>query len=818
MVEALEKTPGKFDSPKNGRAVNKNGRRVDAKKKPRRSRSRVERPKQKYVYASQRRAMEQLERGKPKKRRLEGEEDEGFEEEETAVESLDPRTQRALLQQKSQREQADFLRGLGFNVASQSADAVVGDGPEETPRIVGTVRLDPEEDAGRSNSFAYVIYKPPGWAILGSNAKGRQSARQTSGPDGVKAASQNTPGAPPTATGGGKSKTKRVRAYDASSDEFTYVSYSEADVLAALTPAERAELLGEGGLNLDDTFADVAKDAMAASEYDDGDDEEELESDERVERKKKKKDKGTATAPAPKANIEQPARPSLVAWLKDLKASEGSPIKGGKNWVALAGATDTDDSGLLLLCPRDRTSDVHVDRVGYVAVVGNSNKLASRSKLRSNEAGRGIEMSDASTATIDIFSRLRRNRDKDPVLAVSVDFPDGASTCSDAALLCQDRLGDGIRGDRHGDPLDRRAPRRLVHCGEMTVSSLVDLDSEPVIAGVEDAPLPDDIAGYADRRDDAQFYKGSFLGRRNGLSSNGLTDAYREVNGAADGYPGWTVDRYGRWLFVQHEEGAPRGPLPSLHDGKTAGVYYLPTKVDRSVMGSEKVVPTLLEGQAAPDFIPINENGINYRVCLGESYSTGIFLDQRPQRTWLASVCNENTRVLNCFAHAGAFSVAAATAGASTVSLDLEKRWLDRIGPQLEDNGISDWGERHDMIYGDCFDWLARLRKRGEYFDIVILDPPSTSVGRKKRRWSVRTDTDELVGLAAPLVKDGGLLVTTTNASTLRPGRFAAMVKKGLDDAGLGGRSRLERVCPMPMDHPSVGTGPVKNLVWTIRR
>jgi len=60
--------------------------------------------------------------------------------------------------------------------------------------------------------------------------------------------------------------------------------------------------------------------------------------------------------------------------------------------------------------------------------------------------------------------------------------------------------------------------------------------------------------------------------------------------------------------------------------------------------------------------------------------------------------------------------------------------------------------------------------------------------------------------------------VTTTNASTLRPGRFAAMVKKGLDDAGLGGRSRLERVCPMPMDFPSVGTGPVKNLVWTIRR
>ena len=592
-MTALERSPEKFDSAENGRAVNRNGRRVDARKKPRRSRSKVERPKQKYVYASQRRAIEQLEKGKPKKRKTDGDDEEEIEEERAGTPSLDPRTQRALLQQKSQREQADLLRGLGFNAASQSADAVVGDGPEETPRVVGAVGLDPEDDAGRSNSFAYVVYKPPGWAMLGSNAKGKQSSKpgvESAGDDVKDEAwtevdASSTP--PKNNGGGGRTKSKRVRAYDAASDEFTYVSYSESDVLAALTPSERAELLGEGGLKLDDALADVAKGAMAESEYDDGDDGDELlgldESAERKTKKKNKKDEGTA-GPAPKANIIQPARPSLVAWLKDLKASEGSPIKGGKNWVALAGATDADDSGLVLLCPRDRTSDVHVDRVGYVAVVGNSNKLASRSKLRPNEGGKtGVELSDASTATIDVLSRLRRNRDKDPVLAVSVDFPDGASTCSDAALLCQDRLGDGIRGDRYGDPLDRRAPRRLVHCGSMTVSSLVDLDSEPVVADEDDAPLPDDVACYADRRDGAQFHRGSFLGRRGGLGGNGMTDAYREVNGAADGWPGWTVDRYGRWLFAQHEEGSPRGPLPSLPTGgPRAFTTSPPRSTDRS--------------------------------------------------------------------------------------------------------------------------------------------------------------------------------------------------------------------------------------------
>lgn len=39
--------------------------------------------------------------------------------------------------------------------------------------------------------------------------------------------------------------------------------------------------------------------------------------------------------------------------------------------------------------------------------------------------------------------------------------------------------------------------------------------------------------------------------------------------------------------------------------------------------------------------------------------------------------------------------------GASTVSLDLDKKWLDRIRPQMEANGIAEWDGKHDCIYGD---------------------------------------------------------------------------------------------------------------------
>jgi 23S rRNA (cytosine1962-C5)-methyltransferase len=162
------------------------------------------------------------------------------------------------------------------------------------------------------------------------------------------------------------------------------------------------------------------------------------------------------------------------------------------------------------------------------------------------------------------------------------------------------------------------------------------------------------------------------------------------------------VDRYDKWLFIQHDVKCYKGPLPSIHDGNTNGVYYLPANPNRSAMGSRNDArPKLLEGQPAPDILPILENGITYHVSLDKDLSTGIFLDQRPQRAWLTRNCDSSTRVLNCFAHCGAFSVAAASAGASTVSLDLNKKWLDRIEPQLRANGI-DFDDKHDCIYGDC--------------------------------------------------------------------------------------------------------------------
>jgi 23S rRNA (cytosine1962-C5)-methyltransferase len=357
------------------------------------------------------------------------------------------------------------------------------------------------------------------------------------------------------------------------------------------------------------------------------------------------------------------------------------------------------------------------------------------------------------------------------------------------------RLGCPIRGDgRYGDPFDLRAPRPLLHAYELHLGAQTHRAPPPP----DLTPyLPTSLGGLTDPLARCEAL-------RAGLWRPGEGECYRLINGAADGLTGWHVDRYGDWLWVIHDEGTPLGPLPAAR-----GAYLLEALVDRS--RGEQRPPSLWRGEAAPERLTLLEAGVRYSLSLSDQLSTGLFLDQRPQRAWLAALPRVERgplgRVLNTFAHAGGFSIAAAVGGAETVSVDLSERWLARVPEQMALNGINP--RAHLTLTGDVFDWLRRLAKRGERFDLIILDPPSTSVGKKKRRWSAKQDYPELVALALPLLSPGGRLLTATNHRQLTPRRFAELVCGSLPE-----HMRLERVCAPGVDFPTVGPMGVKNLVW----
>jgi len=289
------------------------------------------------------------------------------------------------------------------------------------------------------------------------------------------------------------------------------------------------------------------------------------------------------------------------------------------------------------------------------------------------------------------------------------------------------------------------------------------------------------------------------------------TNAFRLIHGASDGWPGWYVERLGKFLLSQSEQ-----PLRAEQREKLArlakifsasGAYHkiLSRQVRRTT--ATEASPQPVWGEAAPERFEIRENGIRYELGFNEGYSTGLFLDQRDNRRRFLTghiaadfpqLLTLNYQLLNCFAYTCGFSVCAAMAGAKTTSLDLSKKYLAWGRRNFALNGLDP--AAHDFIYGDAFDWLRRLAKKGRVFDAVALDPPTFSQSKEHGVFRAEKDYGKLVVAALPLVKPGGVLFASTNAGDWPPEKFLADVEKAIHSSR---RKILQRHhVPQPPDFP----------------
>jgi 23S rRNA (cytosine1962-C5)-methyltransferase len=205
---------------------------------------------------------------------------------------------------------------------------------------------------------------------------------------------------------------------------------------------------------------------------------------------------------------------------------------------------------------------------------------------------------------------------------------------------------------------------------------------------------------------------------------------------------------------------------------------------------------------------------MQYELSFAEGYSVGLFLDQRDNRRrllegyvaagfplFLDEAGREATsprEVLNTFAYTCAFSVCAARAGARTTSLDLSKKYLEWGKRNFVLNQLDP--ARHDFIFGDVFDWLHRLVKKGRRFDVVLLDPPTFSQSKSFGVFRVEKDYAQLVAAALKVLKPGGVLFASTNAADWTPEKFLGAVRKPIQEA----RRTIsqEHYFPQPLDFP----------------
>ena len=242
------------------------------------------------------------------------------------------------------------------------------------------------------------------------------------------------------------------------------------------------------------------------------------------------------------------------------------------------------------------------------------------------------------------------------------------------------------------------------------------------------------------------------------------TSSCRVIFGEADWIPGMVVDKFSDVLVVQALAlGIDRMKETIIEELKGVlardgveirGVYERSDAREREKEGMERVKGFI--GEPFDTNVEIVENGVRYLVDVKDGQKTGFFLDQKYNRLAIQKLCKD-ARVLDCFTHTGSFALNAGLAGAKEViGVDASELGVHQAELNAKLNALENTVR---FECADVFDLLPDLEKKGEKFDVVILDPPAFT----KSRNSIKNATKgyrEINMRGLKLVKDGGFLAT----------------------------------------------------------
>ena len=296
------------------------------------------------------------------------------------------------------------------------------------------------------------------------------------------------------------------------------------------------------------------------------------------------------------------------------------------------------------------------------------------------------------------------------------------------------------------------------------------------------------------------------VARRAELVASTDTTAYRVVHGENDGLPGLVLDRYEGTAVLKLYSAAWFPHLPDVlaSIAETVHPETIVLRLARTVQGA----PTfgLRDGMTilgAPPEGPVvfREHGLIMEADVVRGQKTGYFLDQRDNRALVGGM-SAGARVLDVFCCTGGFSVHAAAGGATAVhGVDLSAHAVDDARRNMARNrqlpAVA--ACRHRTTVGDAFEVMGDLARRGERYDLVVVDPPSFASKQADVERAVRA-YGRLTASAVSLTRPGGTLVQASCSSRVPADRFVAGVLAAAADAGT--QLRIVTTTGHALDHP----------------
>lgn len=272
-----------------------------------------------------------------------------------------------------------------------------------------------------------------------------------------------------------------------------------------------------------------------------------------------------------------------------------------------------------------------------------------------------------------------------------------------------------------------------------------------------------------------------------------VTDAYRIVNGAADGFPGLTLDRFGDRLQVQFfgPEMLPRRRefVDAVAAMFNPACIVVKERLSRSGKSLENAPMEVAFGTRDAAVGTVREGNARFHVDLLDTVNPGLFLDMRHVRLEVeerframtgeaskkipacAGMTSGGPRFLNLFSYTCSFSVHARLGGAAVATnADISGKILDKGRENYALNGLD--LRPGEFFRGNALEYVHWAAKKGLKFDGIVLDPPSFA-RFKGFNFNVREHLMPLVSECAALLNAGAFIMVSSNYSEFALDTFA---------------------------------------------
>ena len=120
--------------------------------------------------------------------------------------------------------------------------------------------------------------------------------------------------------------------------------------------------------------------------------------------------------------------------------------------------------------------------------------------------------------------------------------------------------------------------------------------------------------------------------------------------------------------------------------------------------------------------------------------------------------------MLNLFAYTGGATLACAAAGASVSHVDASKGMVQWARDNAAASGLSDKPIR--WLVDDCEKFVKREIRRGNFYDGIVMDPPSYGRGPGGEVWKLEDCIYDLVKTCAGVLSDKPLFFLLNSYTT----------------------------------------------------